>query len=107
MDTTCRNGLLSDRLRGSLKKTLPGDRQLVFITGEPAIGKTALVDAFQREASCPGVWSWPVPHPAPVTFPPKEHRAFTAQLLHSRNVDNCYEARVCSSPNARSLSGKR
>jgi predicted ATPase len=33
-----------------LGKALRGQRQIVFITGEPGIGKTALVDEFQRRA---------------------------------------------------------
>src|SRR4030088_2418408 len=33
-----------------LGKALRGQRQIVFITGEPGIGKTALVDQFQRRA---------------------------------------------------------
>ena len=40
-----------DRLQGSLQRALRGDRQILFITGEPGIGKTALVDAFQRQAA--------------------------------------------------------
>src|SRR5262249_26682807 len=34
------------RLHGWLEKTLQGERQVVFVTGEPGIGKTTLVDAF-------------------------------------------------------------
>ncbi|MEW6213049.1 MAG: AAA family ATPase, partial [Acidobacteriota bacterium] len=34
------------RLEGLLEKPLKGRRQLVFVTGEPGIGKTALVEAF-------------------------------------------------------------
>ena len=34
-----------------LGKALRGERQIVFITGEPGIGKTALADAFQRQAA--------------------------------------------------------
>jgi hypothetical protein len=30
---------------------LRGQRQIVFVTGEPGIGKTALVDEFQRRAT--------------------------------------------------------
>lgn len=33
-----------------LGKALRGERQIVFITGEPGIGKTALAEAFQRQA---------------------------------------------------------
>src|SRR5271157_1103082 len=39
-----------EQLRGSLRRALHGERQLVFVTGEPGIGKTALVDEFQRQA---------------------------------------------------------
>jgi DNA-binding winged helix-turn-helix (wHTH) protein/tetratricopeptide (TPR) repeat protein len=35
-------------LDGYLRNTLRGQRQLVFVVGEPGIGKTSLVDAFQR-----------------------------------------------------------
>jgi len=30
------------------QRALNGERQIVFVTGEPGIGKTALVDAFLR-----------------------------------------------------------
>ena len=33
-----------------LSKALLGQRQIVFVTGEPGIGKTALIDEFQRQA---------------------------------------------------------
>jgi DNA-binding winged helix-turn-helix (wHTH) protein/predicted ATPase len=36
------------RMRTWLEKMLGGDRQIVFVTGEAGIGKTALVDAFAR-----------------------------------------------------------
>jgi len=36
------------QLSESLQKALRGQRQVVFVTGEPGIGKTALVDEFQR-----------------------------------------------------------
>jgi predicted ATPase/DNA-binding winged helix-turn-helix (wHTH) protein len=36
------------RMRSWLDKTLDGERQIVFVTGEPGIGKTALVDTFAR-----------------------------------------------------------
>jgi DNA-binding winged helix-turn-helix (wHTH) protein/predicted ATPase len=42
-----RNEVLS-RMRSSLEKMLAGERQIVFVTGEPGIGKTALVDTFAR-----------------------------------------------------------
>jgi predicted ATPase/DNA-binding winged helix-turn-helix (wHTH) protein len=38
-------------LRAYLRRALRGQRQVVFITGEPGIGKTALVDEFQRQAA--------------------------------------------------------
>jgi DNA-binding winged helix-turn-helix (wHTH) protein len=41
---------LSD-LRGFLQKALQSRRQIVFVTGEPGIGKTALVDEFHRQAA--------------------------------------------------------
>ncbi|HEX2491327.1 MAG TPA: AAA family ATPase, partial [Blastocatellia bacterium] len=45
------------RLRGSLERALDGQRQVVFITGEAGIGKTALVEAFLlRTAADPKVW---------------------------------------------------
>jgi DNA-binding winged helix-turn-helix (wHTH) protein/tetratricopeptide (TPR) repeat protein len=45
------------RLRGSLERALDGQRQVVFITGEAGIGKTALVEAFLlRTAADPQVW---------------------------------------------------
>ena len=34
------------QLHGWLEKALHGDRQVVFVTGEPGIGKTALMEAF-------------------------------------------------------------
>jgi DNA-binding winged helix-turn-helix (wHTH) protein len=45
-----RDAVLAD-LRDGLGKALRGQRQIVFVTGEPGIGKTALVDEFQRRAS--------------------------------------------------------
>jgi DNA-binding winged helix-turn-helix (wHTH) protein/predicted ATPase len=45
------------RLRGWLEKTLHGDRQVVFVTGEPGIGKTTIVNALLEEAAAvDGVW---------------------------------------------------
>jgi DNA-binding winged helix-turn-helix (wHTH) protein len=40
-----------DRLQASLQRALHGERQLVFVTGEPGIGKTALVDALQLQVA--------------------------------------------------------
>src|SRR5262249_12699939 len=39
------------RMQGWLEKALGGERQIVFVTGEAGIGKTALVDAFTRSIS--------------------------------------------------------
>jgi predicted ATPase len=39
------------RLEAHLRKAIAGHRQVVFITGEPGIGKTALSDAFCAQAS--------------------------------------------------------
>ena len=36
------------RLQGWLQKMLGGERQIIFVTGESGIGKTALVDTFAR-----------------------------------------------------------
>src|SRR5262249_2495240 len=36
------------QLHGWLEKALAGERQVVFVTGEPGIGKTTLLDAFLR-----------------------------------------------------------
>ena len=46
-----------DELRNCLQRTLGSQRQIVFITGEPGIGKTTLADEFQRQvrANAPGV----------------------------------------------------
>jgi predicted ATPase len=38
-------------LRQSFSRALQGERQLIFITGESGIGKTAMVEEFVREAS--------------------------------------------------------
>jgi DNA-binding winged helix-turn-helix (wHTH) protein len=40
-----------DRLRESFHRAFHGERQLVFVTGEPGIGKTTLVDAFERQVA--------------------------------------------------------
>src|ERR1044071_3356218 len=39
------------QLRSWLEKPILGDRQVVFITGEPGIGKTTLVEAFLEQAA--------------------------------------------------------
>jgi predicted ATPase/DNA-binding winged helix-turn-helix (wHTH) protein len=40
-----------DKLKACLERMLSGQRQIVFVTGEPGIGKTALVDEFALEAT--------------------------------------------------------
>ena len=45
-----RDRALAD-LRAYLGRTLEGSRQIVFVTGEAGIGKTALLDEFQRQAA--------------------------------------------------------
>ncbi|HEX2491944.1 MAG TPA: winged helix-turn-helix domain-containing protein, partial [Blastocatellia bacterium] len=45
------------RLHGCLERALKGERQVVFITGEAGIGKTALVESFLLSAARdPQVW---------------------------------------------------
>ena len=39
------------RLQAFFKKALAGERQIVFITGEPGIGKTALTEAFLQQVT--------------------------------------------------------
>jgi len=41
-------------LRGYLARALAGQRQIVFVTGEPGIGKTTLADEFQRQTAAAG-----------------------------------------------------
>jgi len=41
-------------LQGAFKKALRGQRQIVFVAGEPGIGKTTLVDSFHQLASHQG-----------------------------------------------------
>jgi predicted ATPase len=41
-------GSALDVLSETWKRALPGERQIVFITGEPGIGKTALAEVFRR-----------------------------------------------------------
>jgi len=38
-------------MRGWLEKAMCGERQIVFVTGEPGIGKTTLVQAFLQQSS--------------------------------------------------------
>jgi DNA-binding winged helix-turn-helix (wHTH) protein len=48
-----RGGAL-EALRETWQHALSGERQIVFITGEPGIGKTALAEEFQRQAAVGG-----------------------------------------------------
>ena len=41
-------------IREYLRRALAGQRQIVFVTGEPGAGKTTLVDEFQRQAAVDG-----------------------------------------------------
>jgi len=44
------------RMRGWLERTLAGERQTIFVTGEPGIGKTTIVQAFLEQATqVPGI----------------------------------------------------
>jgi len=45
-----RDGALAE-LRHCLRNALAGERQIVFITGEPGIGKTSLSEEFQRQTA--------------------------------------------------------
>ncbi|MGE0821645.1 MAG: AAA family ATPase [Candidatus Binatia bacterium] len=44
------------RLHEWLAKALNGERQLVFVTGEPGIGKTAIANAFLANVAAEDVW---------------------------------------------------
>ncbi|NOT54291.1 MAG: AAA family ATPase, partial [Deltaproteobacteria bacterium] len=48
------------QLHKLLEKSLHGERQLVFVTGEAGIGKTALIDAFRRRIET-GDWRLALP----------------------------------------------
>jgi DNA-binding winged helix-turn-helix (wHTH) protein/predicted ATPase len=46
----------SGRMRGWLDRALAGERQTIFVTGEPGIGKTSIVQAFLKQATqVPGI----------------------------------------------------
>ena len=45
-----RSGPVSE-LQAAFKKALRGQRQIIFVAGEPGIGKTTLVDSFHQRAS--------------------------------------------------------
>jgi DNA-binding winged helix-turn-helix (wHTH) protein/predicted ATPase len=49
-----REGVL-DRLPGHLQQALAGEHRLVFMTGEPGIGKTALIQTFLQHAAGAGI----------------------------------------------------
>ncbi|HEU4691208.1 MAG TPA: winged helix-turn-helix domain-containing protein, partial [Vicinamibacterales bacterium] len=43
------------RMNGWLERALRGERQLIFVTGEPGIGKTTLVGAVRDQAAARGI----------------------------------------------------
>jgi len=45
------------RMGGWLERALQGERQIVFVTGEPGIGKTTLVSAVRDAAAARGMWT--------------------------------------------------
>jgi predicted ATPase/DNA-binding winged helix-turn-helix (wHTH) protein len=49
-DLVGRGGVL-EMLRETWQRVLNGERQIIFITGEPGIGKTALAEVFQRRVA--------------------------------------------------------
>lgn len=49
--------LVLDRMRGHLREAARGKRQVVFITGEPGIGKTTIVRAFLRDPEHNGTYA--------------------------------------------------
>ncbi|MEP7309258.1 MAG: AAA family ATPase [Acidobacteriota bacterium] len=53
-DVVGRDQALS-RMNGWLERMLKGERQIVFVTGEAGIGKTAVVDAFARTVASRGI----------------------------------------------------
>jgi len=43
-------------MRGWFNRAMTGERQTIFVTGEPGIGKSSVVEAFLKEAACtPGL----------------------------------------------------
>src|SRR3979490_3461404 len=50
-DTLVGRGGAQEELRETWQRALDGERQIVFITGEPGIGKTALAEEFQRQGA--------------------------------------------------------
>ena len=65
-----------EQLHGWLDKALQGERQIVFVTGEPGIGKTTLVEAFLQSLASR------VPRLASEDQPPQPH---TIQPLDPRH----------------------
>jgi predicted ATPase len=43
-------------MNGWLERALGGERQLVFVTGEPGIGKTTIVNTVRYQAAARGMW---------------------------------------------------
>ncbi|HEY0800996.1 MAG TPA: AAA family ATPase, partial [Steroidobacteraceae bacterium] len=50
-DTLVGRGAALEELHEAWRRALNGERQIVFITGEPGIGKTALAEAFRRQVA--------------------------------------------------------
>ncbi len=91
------------QLQGWLEKALQGERQVVFVTGEPGIGKTTLVEAFLLQVGA-GPRACPLPgHPQGGT-PTQEVWVGQGQCLDHYGADEAYlpvlEAlnRLCREP---------
>ncbi len=59
------------QLKGWLARAMSGTRQVVFVTGEPGIGKTTVVDAFLAGVGNWGLGSGIPPSPNPIFQSPK------------------------------------
>jgi DNA-binding winged helix-turn-helix (wHTH) protein len=69
------------QLHGLLEKAIRGERQIVFVTGEPGIGKTTLLNAFRQRLETGGWRLVPSPQaskqvPKSLLTDIKKHRAF-------------------------------
>src|SRR2546425_3356845 len=76
-----------------LEKALAGERQLVFVTGEPGIGKTALVEAFLQslEASVQRLASkdqTPQPHPVQTLDPRRQTLDASLWIGHGQCIEH-------------------
>jgi DNA-binding winged helix-turn-helix (wHTH) protein len=92
------------QLHSWLAKALNGERQIVFVTGEPGIGKTTLLDAFRQRLEA-GDWR-PGPSPqAPSLKPPAPAVSFAhGQCIEQYGVGEPYmpileaSGRLCREP---------